>query len=166
MQVLCILSMIVALAPGSPASSASQAATPSAAQATKAKAKAGRTIEMTGGDDMKYNVTKIAAKRGETLRIVLKSVGTVPKVAMAHNVVVLKLGTDQNEFVKTGMMARDTDFIAPAMKAQVLAATPMAGPGETVEVTFTVPAKAGAYPFMCTFPGHFAAGMKGELNVQ
>lgn len=158
MQVLCILSLIVALAPASPA--------PSASQAPKAKAKAARTIEMTGGDDMKYNLTKIDAKRGETLHIVLKSVGTLPKIAMAHNVVVLKLGTDQNEFVKIGMMARETDFIPPEMKAQVLAATKMAGPGETVDVTFTVPAKAGTYPFMCTFAGHFAAGMKGELIVK
>jgi azurin len=158
MQVLCVLSLIVALAPAPQA--------PPAAQASKAKGKAARTIEMTGGDTMKYNLTTIDAKRGETLHIVLKSIGTVPKVAMAHNVVVLKLGTDVNEFAKTGAMARDTDFIPPAMKAQVVAATKMAGPGETVDVTFTVPAKAGTYPFMCTFPGHFAAGMKGELNVK
>jgi azurin len=158
MQGLCILSLILALAPVSAASSQAPKA--------KAKAKAARTIELTGGDDMKYSLTKIAAKRGETLHIVLKSVGTLPKVAMAHNVVVLKPGTDQNEFAKAGMMARATDFIPPEMKAQVLASTPLAGPGETVDVTFTVPAKAGTYPYMCSFPGHFAAGMKGEINVQ
>ena len=42
----------------------------------------------------------------------------------------------------------------------------MAGPGETVDVTFKVPAKAGSYPFTCTFPGHSAAGMKGTLVVK
>jgi azurin len=155
---LCILSLIVALGPAS--------RTAPAAKGPAAKAKAARTIELTGGDNMKYNVATIDAKRGETLHIVLKSVGTIPKIAMAHNVVVLKPGTDQNEFAKAGAMARDTDFIPPAMKAQVLAATKRAGPGETVDVTFTVPAKAGTYPFMCTFPGHFAAGMKGDLIVK
>ena len=38
--------------------------------------------------------------------------------------------------------------------------------GETVEVTFKVPAEAGSYPFLCTFPGHFVVGMKGNLVVK
>jgi uncharacterized cupredoxin-like copper-binding protein len=28
-----------------------------------------------------------------------------------------------------------------------------------------VPAVAGKYDFICTFPGHFAAGMRGTLVV-
>ena len=32
--------------------------------------------------------------------------------------------------------------------------------------TFKAPAKAGVYPYLCTFPGHFAAGMKGETDRQ
>jgi len=52
------------------------------------------------------------------------------------------------------------------MKAEVVASTPLAGPGETVDITFKVPAAAGTYPFMCTFPGHFTAGMKGNLVVK
>jgi azurin len=51
---------------------------------------AARTSELTGGDDMKYNVTEIKAKPGETIKIQLKNVGTLPKMAMAHNVVVVK----------------------------------------------------------------------------
>ena len=52
------------------------------------------------------------------------------------------------------------------MKAEVVAATALAGPGETVDVTFKVPAAAGSYPFICSFPGHFTAGMKGTLVVK
>ena len=52
------------------------------------------------------------------------------------------------------------------MKDQVLAATTMAGPGETVEVTFKVPTAPGTYHYMCTFPGHFAAGMRGTIVVK
>jgi uncharacterized cupredoxin-like copper-binding protein len=33
-------------------------------------------------------------------------------------------------------------------------------------VTFTVPKKPGVYTFICTFPGHFAGGMKGTLTVK
>jgi len=148
---------------------AAQAPTPKQPAPPKPVTKAGgaaRTIEITGGDDMKYNVTEIKAKPGETIKIQLKNVGTLPKMAMAHNVVVVKPTTKLAEFNSAGAAARETNFIAPAMKGEVVAATELAGPGETVETTFKVPAAAGSYPFMCTFPGHFTAGMKGTLVVQ
>jgi azurin len=132
----------------------------------KAGAGAVRTVEIAGTDDMKYSVTTIAAKRGEQLRIRLTSKGTMPKIAMAHNFVLLKLGTSQVKFVQAGATARATDFIAPEVKDQVIAATALAGNGETVEVTFKVPNVAGSYPYLCTFPGHFQAGMRGTLEVK
>ena len=125
-----------------------------------------RSLDIIGSDDMKFSITTITAKRGETLRIRLISKGTIPKVAMAHNVVVLKLGTDVLKLLKDGAPHRGTDFIPPAMMGAVIAKTPFAGPGETVEVTFTVPAKPGQYPFLCTFAGHYQAGMKGTLIVK
>ena len=70
-----------------------------AEQAKPAAGGAARTVEITGGDDMKYSVTEITAKPGETLKIKLTSKGTLPKVAMAHNVVVLKSGAKQADFV-------------------------------------------------------------------
>jgi uncharacterized cupredoxin-like copper-binding protein len=42
----------------------------------------------------------------------------------------------------------------------------LAGPGDTVQVTFTVPSKPGRYPFICTFVGHYQAGMTGTLVVK
>jgi azurin len=64
------------------------------------------------------------------------------------------------------MNARETDYVPADQKAHVIASTKLAGPGETVDVTFKVPAKAGTYSYMCTFPGHYTAGMKGQLVVQ
>ena len=32
--------------------------------------------------------------------------------------------------------------------------------------TFKVPAEAGSYDYICSFPGHFAAGMRGKLVVK
>ena len=125
-----------------------------------------RSVDIIGSDDMKYSITTLTARRGEVLKIRLISKGTIPKVAMAHNVVVLKLGTDVLTLLKEGAPHRGTDFIPPAMMNAVLAKTPFAGPGETVEVTFTVPAKPGQYPFLCTFAGHYQAGMKGTLIVK
>lgn len=125
-----------------------------------------RVVEIIGTDDMKYNVTSIAAKPGEQITIRLTAKGTMPKIAMSHNVVVLQLKTDVEVLVKAGMAARATDYIAPADKAKVVAATKLAGNGETVEVTFKVPTAPGSYPYICTFPGHYAAGMKGALVVK
>ena len=125
-----------------------------------------RTVEIVATDDMKWNVTKIAAKPGELVRIKLTSKGVIPKVAMAHNFVLLKKEASPQKFVDAGASDRATDFIAPAMKGQVLAATKFAGPGETVYVTFKAPAVAGSYPYLCTFSGHFQAGMKGMLTVK
>jgi azurin len=173
MRLLCTLSIAAALAATSvapmaaqAAPAAGQAAKPAAPAAKKATAGAGRTVELTGGDDMKFSTTAIQAKPGETLHIVLKSTGTVPKVAMAHNFVALKAGVDAAKFSQDAMTAKDTDYVPAARKADVLGATKLAGPGETVEVTFKAPAKAGVYPYLCTFPGHYAAGMRGDLTVK
>lgn len=125
-----------------------------------------RTIDLVGTDEMKYNVTTIAAKAGEQIRVRLTVKGAIPKVAMAHNFVLLKPGTDVEKLVKEGAPHRATDFIPPAMMGSVLAKTALAGPGETVQVVFTVPAKPGRYQFLCTFAGHYQAGMKGTLIVK
>lgn len=127
---------------------------------------AGRAIAITAGDDMKFSVTAITAKPGEELTVTLKATGSMPRVAMAHNFVLLKPGVDATAFVNAGAGASTTDFIAPANKAQVLASTKLVGNGETVEVTFKAPAKPGTYTYLCTFPGHFVSGMKGVLTVK
>lgn len=129
-------------------------------------AQAPRTITIVATDDMKWTVTRITAKPGEALRIKLISKGVIPKVAMAHNVVLLKAGVDVQKFVDAGASARATDFIAPSTKAQVIAASKFAGPGDTVWLDFKAPAKPGTFPYLCTFSGHYQAGMKGTLIVK
>lgn len=142
------------------------AATAVVSLCTLVYAQAPRVVEITGNDQMKYSVTSITAKPGETLKVRLKSVGTIPKVAMAHNFVLLAKGTDAAAFATSAAMAPTTAYIPAAMKAKVLASTALAGPGETVEVTFTAPKQPGRYDFLCSFPGHFVAGMKGVLTVK
>ena len=158
-----VLSIACCLAVASVAIAAAQTAPPAKAKA--AAAGAARTVELVVGDNMKFDQTEIAARPGETLRIVLKSTGTMPKIAMGHNFVLLKPTVDQVEFNKAGFNARETEFIPPAMKDGVIANTVVVGPGETVETTFKVPA-AGRYPYLCSFPGHFALGMRGTLIVK
>jgi azurin len=129
-------------------------------------APAARVVNLTGNDQMKFSVMAIAAKPGETLRVRLKSVGTLPKIAMGHNFVLLAKGTDPVAFANASAMASTTAYIPAQFKAKVLAATALAGPGEIVEVTFKAPTARGRYTYLCSFPGHFVAGMKGILTVK
>jgi azurin len=167
-----LVSLAIAAAPmlspalQTPAPTQKPAATAKPDTAKPAAQGGARTIEIVATEDMKYSVPTIEAKRGEQIRIRLVGKGTMPKIAMAHNFVLLGLKADVTKFVTAGMNARATDFIPAEMKDQVIASTALAGAGETVEVTFKVPAAAGAYPFICSFPGHFQAGMKGTLNVK
>jgi len=133
--------------------------------AAGAAAKGVRTIEIVGSEDMKYSVATITAKPGEQLRIRLTAKGAMPKIAMAHNFVLLTKTAKVTDFVTAAMGARP-DFIPADKKAEIIAHTDLAGAGETVEVTFKVPAAAGDYTYLCSFPGHFQAGMKGTLTVK
>lgn len=125
-----------------------------------------RVIEIEGTDQMKFSVTSITAKPGEQLTVRLKAVGTMPKLAMQHNFVLLAANANAATFTNESAMAAATAYIPAARKGEVLASTGMAGAGETVEVTFKAPATAGTYAFVCSFPGHFAAGMRGTLVVK
>lgn len=144
-----------------------------------------RTIEVIGIDQMKFVVESegegistggesgdylllesIDAEPGEEIRIVLTTESDLPATAMAHNFVLLTLQADVDAFVNAASQAKDNDYIPNEMSDQILAQTELAGGGETVEVTFTAPEESGEYEYICSFPGHYAAGMRGTLNVQ
>lgn len=125
-----------------------------------------KTIEITGNDKMKFDVEEINVSPGEEITIKLTTDSKLPAKAMSHNVVVLKEGVNANEFSKASATHADNDYIDPAKEGDVIAHTDMAAGGETVEVTFKAPDKAGNYDYVCTFPGHFVSGMKGVLVVK
>ena len=129
-------------------------------------AQAPRVIALKASDNMRFDVTQITAKPGELLRVRLTTSSTLPKTAMAHNFVLLAGGADPSAFVMAAAMARTTDYIPATLKASILAATGLAGAGETVDVTFKAPTKAGRYVFLCSFPGHYNSGMTGTLTVK
>ena len=153
MRLFAVLSLLLATASVSP-------------RAANPPVDAPRTVDIAGTDEMKYSVTTITAKPGEQIRVRLTVKGVIPKVAMAHNFVLLKIGTNIDKLLADGAPHRATDFISPAMMSSVIAKTAMAGPGEMVQVTFTAPTKPGRYPYLCTFAGHYQAGMKGVLIVK
>ncbi len=139
----------------------------SASSAPSAAAPAGpHVFQITGNDTMKYDVTRLEVKPGESVRVVLTNVGKLPKAAMAHNFVLLKKDAKPEEFDAAAATVGPAKNYFPEDRAdQVIAHTRLVGPGEKAEVSFTAPTEAGDYTYLCTFPGHFAAGMKGVLVV-
>lgn len=125
-----------------------------------------RTIEVIGQDNMRFDVEEINAVPGETIRIKFTVKSDFPPVAMQHNLAVLDKDADVEAFVNASMSARDNGYIAADMKDQLIATTKMIGGGSTDTIEFTVPEEPGEYAYVCTFPGHFMAGMKGTLTVK
>ena len=129
-------------------------------------AQAPRVVQLVGTDAMAYNLATITAKPGEMLKVVLKVTSTLPPEQLKHNFILLKPETDAMAFAMAAVMAKDTDYVPVAQKDKILAQTGMAANGQEVSTTFKAPAKPGTYPYICTFPGHFFAGMKGNLIVK
>lgn len=129
---------------------------------------AGETVEVMiqANDQMKYDTSLIQAKPGQRVRITLRNVGTMPKVSMGHNLVILDGTVAPDQFIEASQMQMANNYVAPELKAHVIANTKLLGPGEFDTITFTAPKTAGDYPFLCSFPGHYAIGMKGVFSVK
>ena len=125
-----------------------------------------KEIVITGNDQMKYDLTTIEVKAGQEVKLTLKNIGTMPKESMGHNWILLEKNTDPLKFLEPGFAYASNDYIAPEMEKKVIAKTRTLGPGEEETITFTAPSIPSPYDYICTFPGHFAAGMKGVLVVQ
>ncbi len=125
-----------------------------------------KSVTVEANDQMKFTVTEIEAAAGSELTIVLKNVGKMPKMAMGHNLVVLKKDANPGAFSNVAAASAATEYIPAAMKDQVLAATKLLGPGEEDSITFTVPSEPGDYVYLCSFPAHFIVGMKGLITVK
>lgn len=124
-------------------------------------ATAAAPIEITANDQMQFSTKAIEVPAGSQVTVILKNIGTMPKENMAHNFTLLKPGTVVADFATKAMAAKATDYI-PAGDPSVIAHTKLLGPGESDTLKFTAP-PAGQYPFLCTFPGHFAL-MQGTLT--
>jgi azurin len=127
----------------------------------------GKEVVITGNDTMQFDVKNFNVKAGEKVKLTLKNVGQVPKIAMGHNLVLLKKGITAIAFGQKalGAGANATNALPDSLKGEVIAATKLLGPGESETIEFTAPKEAGSYEYVCTFPGHFAL-MRGTMSVK
>ena len=123
-------------------------------------------IAISANDQMKFDSTDLTGKVGQKLTIQLTNDGSLPKAVMAHNVVVLKPGTDAMAFVAAASKRAADGYLPDNDQAgNIIVHTKLLGPGEDDTISFT-PAAPGVYEYVCTFPGHAAAGMRGKIVVQ
>ncbi len=120
-------------------------------------------IVIESNDQMKFNMSEIKVKEGDTVVLTLKHVGKLPKAAMGHNWVLLTPGTEMGAFAQKAVQARDNEYI-PADGEGTIVYTSLIGGGEETTIEFVAPA-AGEYTFICSFPGHYAL-MNGKFIVE
>ncbi len=160
----------------------------SATSEAQQEAVEGRTIDVYGIDQMKYVVkekadgiqvgdsvmvneewyyllTGINAEPGEELNVKLTTISQLPPSAMSHNWLLLTQDADVEAFNTASIKAKDNDYVASDMEEMVIENTGMLGGGESATVSFSAPEETGDYPYLCTFPGHYLAGMEGILSV-
>ena len=124
--------------------------------------KSANDVTINSNDQMLFDRSVIKVKSGEPVNLTLYHTGKISKEFMGHNFVLLKEGTDVDDFAQRAMVAKDTDYIPEG--DETYAYTKMIGGGESDSITFDSP-EPGTYVFLCTFPGHYQI-MRGDFIVE
>jgi uncharacterized cupredoxin-like copper-binding protein len=113
-------------------------------------AKVTRTVRIDGDDTMRFSPPRLTVRQGETVRFVVRNEGKA-----MHELV---LGTLEELQQHAEWMRR-----FPNMEHEEPYMVHLA-PGQSGEIVwqFTTP---GEFHFGCLVPGHFEAGMKGQIRV-
>jgi len=122
-------------------------------------------ITITGDDRMRFAPTEFTVRAGEEITLTFENIGRMPKESMGHNLVLLTAEANANTFGNAGARHPQNEYIDPQYEHWVIATTRILGPGEQEVLVFTAPSEPGEYPFVCSFPAHTVAGMKGIMTV-
>lgn len=109
-----------------------------------------RTVQIEMRDSMQFVPSKLQVKQGETLRIVVKNSGQ-----LTHEIV---LGSEKDLKAHAELMKKFPEMEHAEPHMLTLAA------GKTGELVWKF-SRAGVVNFACLQPGHFDAGMKGQVRV-
>lgn len=113
-------------------------------------ARVSRTIRITMTDDMRFSPSKLTIQRGEVIRFEVVNAGKI-----LHEMVI---GTRQELDAHAALMLKhpDMEHDEPYM-AHVEA-------GQSTPIVWHFN-RAGKFHFACLIPGHFQAGMTGDIEV-
>jgi putative membrane-bound dehydrogenase-like protein len=112
--------------------------------------------------ELKFDKAELTVKAGQFVELVFVN----PDV-MQHNFLLGAQGSlDRIGTAADAMMATPDGLAQQFVPAipEVLFATALVDPGQTLTVQFRAPSEPGDYPYVCTFPGHWRV-MNGILHV-
>ena len=105
---------------------------------------------------LEFDPPTIAVRQGTRLRLRFINSGTLP-----HNLVLVRNEDDIDALAAAASKAGG-NYVPLDAKEKLIAYTVLASPGQTVEVSFVVPAP-GVYTYVCMMSGH-ANSMLGTLR--
>jgi azurin len=113
-------------------------------------------------NEMKYDLKSFTVEAGKPVEITFEN----PDF-MQHNLVIAQVGQMETVGKAADKLASDPkgaekNYVPDI--PEVLFSTKLVNPQQTVTLKFTAPSKAGDYPFVCTFPGHWSI-MNGTMKV-
>jgi azurin len=125
---------------------------------------AARRIELKTIESLRFDKTELKAKPGEKLVFTLHNDDVMP-----HNFVLVypdsKAKVGQASFkMLNDPEAEAKSYVPTELNKEVIAKTAVVYPKSKQVIYFQAPKKAGDYPFICTFPGHWQI-MQGVLKV-
>ena len=113
-------------------------------------AKINRTFQLNTTDEMRFSISDLKIRKGETIRFVITNVGKV-----RHE---FSLGTEKELIEHNELMKKFPDMVhEEANKVTV-------DPGQKGEVIWQF-TNSGTVHFACLHPGHYEAGMRGKIKV-
>ncbi|MCC9137376.1 plastocyanin/azurin family copper-binding protein [Pontibacter silvestris] len=113
-------------------------------------------------EEIAYSEDSLEVAAGSLVKLEFTNEGV--DQPMIHNVVVTELGK-YKEVALAGEKEGAPSMYLPDDSTNVLAASPLALPGQTVTMEFDAPLTPGTYDFVCTYPEHWKR-MHGNLIVK
>ena len=136
---------------------------PSPFQPKVPQGKPGRKITVAMVSGLQFEPAEFTVKPGEQITVYLDNKDSIP-----HNWLLAKPGAYHAVGLASSTMLTDPNAAAKHYAPEtddVLHYSPMLYHRNRYSLHITAPKEPGRYPFMCTFPGHWAV-MKGEMVVE
>jgi azurin len=114
------------------------------------------------GDQLTFDQANLAAPAGAPIELTFNNRSNHHQ----HNWVLVNGGDEAAMAVYEAALSAGikNDWLPPD-SPHVIVHTPLIESGKSTMITFQAPTQAGDYRYLCTFPGHYLAGMKGTLTI-
>lgn len=111
-------------------------------------------------EKMRYDVAELTVKPGKKVKLAFANADFMP-----HNILLVKPGTDNDIGLKAmalGAGGFAVNYVPDS--PDILWSSKLVDHGQEEVIEFTAPTEEGAYPYICSFPGHHLL-MRGTMYV-